>query len=219
MSGMCGTVYYPELREKISTADGTLSAARAKELVEHYKIPQDKIPKLERVLCDIIAIYKDCAPPRKIASKQEMGHLRKTLVTARRYLRRSDVLARIADVTGESHKTKEELRATAQGRPQALVLAIDELLPLVTEARAKDGRALAATARSNARGRKAAKKLHDFWIKDLVRGRSVQNRGESPALKFILDCLRDFDPTIKETSIRGFEHLNAARDRKVKTSL
>ena len=208
-----------EPAEKIMARDGTLSAERVKELVARYKIPQDKIATLEKVLSDILAIYRNWTPPRKIASKQDMGHLRKTLVTARRYLRRSDVLARIAEAARDNHKTDDGTGAITRGRSQALTLAIDELLPLVTEARAKDGRALAATARSNAKGRLAAKKLHDFWVKDLVRGRSLQNRGESPALKFILDCLRDFDPKIKETSIRGFQRLNAVADRRTKTAI
>jgi len=192
--------------EKTRSDDGSLCAERVALLAKRHRIDPGDVPGLERVLKEIVEMYREGTPRRTVASREDILDLKKALTSAKRYLERGSVLARLYDHPGDDRPSEESADAIDRSVPAALVALIEDLLPVVSDATAKDGRAFAGAARRNAKARSAAQLLHDFWVKDLRRGRSVQDRGGvmSPGLRFILDCLHEFDDKVKVSTIRGF---------------
>ena len=85
--------------------------------------------------------------------------------------------------------------------------SVESFIGFARTASSIDGRPLNKYARERNEIRYAAAELHRFWTKELGKPPSVQNRGglHTPALDFLLDCLRHLDPRVKEASFRGFE--------------
>jgi hypothetical protein len=195
---------WPPERARINTGNGPASEihleAIIKMLAKRYEIEAKDLPELEAMLRDIIKLYEDWVPKQRLASKQEIKTLLRALGTAKNYLDTADVQERLLEASGEAGAIdKDQIASLIDQAAKSL----GGLRHIAKAAKAMDGRTMSSTARNNAIARKAGQKLVDYWVKSLRRPRSFQNRGSVRGLEFVLDCIHEFDPSVKASTIRS----------------